>query len=69
MEKEGLKRMKREDIATREEEGRMKAHKGGDSASVSIEILELPSIPWKKQKLNPKFEWICASLEALQNYF
>ena len=48
MAKKGLKREEREDIVTRKEEGHVEAHKGGDFASVPIEIPELPQVLGKK---------------------
>ena len=60
------------DIATKEEEGYVEAHKGDDSAYIPIEIPELPQVPQKKKKkkkLNLESEWIRASLEVLQNQF
>ena len=49
MKKKSLKRKKVRDIATREK-GHVEAHKGGDSASVPIEIPKLPQVSKKKNR-------------------
>ena len=52
IEKKGLKSKEIEDIATREE-GHVGAHKGGNSASVPIEILNFKKKTWPKIWMDP----------------